>query len=108
VTSEYQPFKGSAKRSALLPGLCESRLENFSFGELASGARLWYYHSPMREAFRLGADEYFAQIYREHFQQSYYSLNFCGQLPRFSEELISSKVMHLPPRKPHCSFFDRS
>jgi len=61
-----------------------------------------YYMSSLDKAHRWNGDQdYFAQVYREHFLQSYQALSFCKTLKPTDPSVIAQKRVNLPRRESH-------
>jgi len=61
-----------------------------------------YYMTGLEKAHRhSGEVDYFTQIYREHFVQSYQALSFCKMLRPFDPAVIAQKRTNLPRRESH-------
>jgi len=79
----------------------DSTIAEFSFQEVLHSSRSWYYHTSQLNSFIRAPALHISlgNIFREHFRQTFYSLNFCKQLLPFSEQELFSKTRFLPPRK---------
>jgi CTD small phosphatase-like protein 2 len=61
-----------------------------------------YYMTNMEKAHRWnGEPDYFVQVYREHFLQTYQALTFCKMLKPADLSVISQKKVNLPKREAH-------
>jgi len=61
-----------------------------------------YYMTNLEKAHRwAGEADYFVQIYREHFLQTFQALSFCKLLKPTDPSVIAQKKVHLPRRETH-------
>jgi CTD small phosphatase-like protein 2 len=61
-----------------------------------------YYMTNMEKAHRWnGEPDYFVQVYREHFLQTYQALTFCKMLKPADLSVISQKKVNLPKKEVH-------
>lgn len=59
-----------------------------------------YYMSGLEKAHRWnGEPDYFVQVYREHFLQTYQALTFCKMLKQADMSVINQKKVNLPKRE---------
>ncbi|KAL4491980.1 hypothetical protein ABPG72_008401 [Tetrahymena utriculariae] len=57
-----------------------------------------YYNVPMINALKnkINSDQYFEQLFKEHFIQSFHSLNFCKSLKPVPHHVLQQKKVNLP------------
>jgi len=61
-----------------------------------------YYMTNMEKAHRWnGEPDYFVQVYREHFLQTYQALTFCKMLKAADLSVINQKKVNLPKKEAH-------
>jgi len=103
-TSSQEVAKQKAKSFGLSPALNKdnSRDQDMDEDETPAKDSFTYYISNLEKHHRNWDElDYFCQIYKEHFIQSFQSLTFCKYLKPVDPKLLAQKKVMLPKRPTH-------